>query len=152
MKQIYSKRIVMTPIWSIVRSIRNRLREVLSEDYEQVASAVSTAASELIENAIKYGTSEIEISCELEHPHIVVSVSNLSEDNDIDDLKKHIERIKAADDPFELYVQQLQRLMDQEDTNTKTQIGLYKLVCEGEFSLDFEASDGRVTVKARRSI
>ncbi len=153
LETLYKEKIVVTPIWALVSSVRNRIRDLLAKKDEEVAMAVSFAASELIENAIKYGKPEIEIDCTLDYPDIILSVSNITENRtDQEELKKHIDTIRVAEDPFELYVQQLRKMMEHPDSNARTQVGLYKIVCEGKFTLDYTMTDDHVTVIARRNL
>ena len=153
LETLYKERIVVTPIWALVSSVRNRIRDLLSNKDQEIAVAVSFAASELIENAIKYGKPEIEIDCSLDYPDIILSVSNITQNRaDQEELKKHIDTIRVAKDPFDLYVQQLRKMMEQPDSNARTQVGLYKIVCEGKFTLDYAMTEDHITVIARRNL
>jgi hypothetical protein len=61
----------------------------------------------------------------------------------------HIDEIRNSDDPAELYTRRLQELMDN-TVKGKTQLGLYRIAYEGEFSLSYRIDNSRLTIIAER--
>lgn len=145
------------PLWDAVKQIRERVELSLMEYDEEVRDASKMTASELIENAVKYGSSiekgaGIKFDFIASHNQIKVMVTNkIHTDDDYETLKSHIDKIKDSDNPQELYLERLQMLMD--DTRlAKTQLGLFRIAYEGEFSLSYEYKNSVVTVIATRNI
>ena len=68
----------------------------------------------------------------------------------IENLKYHINTIKSAADPFDLYVAMLEKVMEQH--KQKSLLGLYRIAGEAEFMLDYLESDKRITVFAKRRV
>ncbi len=151
MGSIYLRRIKVTPEWPMVREIRNQILKLGILKNKKIAMATAIAASELLENAIKYGKPEIEIVCEMDSGVLTVSASNeIDKKADLENLKNHINNIKSADDPFDLYVAMLEQVMEQQ--KNKSLLGLYRIAGEAKFMLDYVESDSRITVFARRRV
>src|SRR4030042_6225751 len=132
MGSIYLRRIKVTPEWPMVREIRNQILKLGILKNKKIAMATAIAASELLENAIKYGKPEIEIVCEMDSGVLTVSASNeIDKKADLENLKNHINNIKSADDPFDLYVAMLEKVMEQQ--KGKSLLGLYRIAGEAKF-------------------
>ncbi len=145
------------PLWDAVKQIRDRVELSLMEYDEEVRDASKMTASELIENAVKYGSS-VEKGAGIKFDFIasnnqikIMETNKIHTDDDYEALRVHIENIMASDNPQELYLQRLQMLMD--DTRLiKTQLGLFRIAYEGEFTLSYEYKNNVVTVIATREI
>ncbi len=144
------------PIWATVRVIRCKLNAKLASYPNRVRYATAMVASELLENAIKYGESipnleRITFSFMIRDGvcRIVVANGSNSQKN-IGRLKAMIAEVNAADDKSALYTRRLQQLL--ENPSDHSGLGIYRIGFEGDFELACEANDGIVTVVATRSV
>ncbi|MBN2196934.1 MAG: hypothetical protein JW751_29285 [Polyangiaceae bacterium] len=119
-------------------------------------NAASMVASELLENAIKYGEGvpdapTIEFSFTLEAGQILIVVRNgATLESNVRRLQEHIEALNRAEDRSSLYLLRLEELLEQPAQNSG--LGVYRIGYEGEFDLECTYVDRVVTVTASRSI
>ncbi len=145
------------PLWDTVKKIRGEVESILKDRGRDIMDASKMTASELIENAVKYGCSiedgtgiQFELILDEDRIRILVRNKVLSQD-DFENVKQHIDSVNAAENPQELYLQRLMMLM--ENTRiSKSQLGLYRIAYEGEFVLKYDYSDSILTVTATRMI
>jgi hypothetical protein len=147
------------PVWSRMRSIIDEIEKTLKEKNIAIADSAVTVASELMENAVKYGEAnnkeqndEIDFDMDIQDKKIRITVSNyaVNEEN-INNVVKHIDEISKSNDPAELYTRRLQELMEQ-TVKSNTQLGLYRIAYEGEFSLSYSLANNRLTIIAERKL
>jgi hypothetical protein len=130
----------------------------LAEYPEAFIRAAVMTASELLENAIKYGedvpgASEGLFTISVAEDRIEIEAVNGSTDPEsVRQLRDHVRLIKEADNKEALYQVQLEQLMARSDDNKSTQLGLYRIACEGGFDLACTYRDAVVTVTATRRI
>lgn len=147
----------LEPSWSTIRAIRERVGEALESAPKALREAAQMVASELLENAIKYGEAvpaakRISFLFSLDGPHIKVMVSNGSTGKDsVDVLLRRIDELAAAGDPAALYIARLQELMDNPAVGS-TGLGIYRIGLEGGFALSCGYENQVVTVIATRSM
>ena len=147
------------PTWSILQDVKNAVSDLMNSKKYKVEhiDASIMCASELVENSIKYGSSEIDsnsimFNLMLHDNKIVIKVSNGIKDvNDLDNVKSHIEKLKQSDDPSSLYIERLKQLMVSRKQG-ESQLGLYRISYEGEFKLDYLFNDKILTIIATRDI
>jgi len=158
-KQIIHKEVIQ-PLWNVVKEIRDEVGSIMENRGEELCSASQMTASELVENAVKYGFAidvaadrGIEFQIDVTDREIMVTVTNrAASEQDLTNLVTHIDAINKSDDPQALYVQRLTELMNAEDAYAGSQLGLYRIAYEGAFSLTYEVADSVITVKAYRKI
>lgn len=145
------------PLWATVRQIRYKLHAVLEAYPEEVRYAAGMVATELLENAIKYGDSsaaahpQIHFSFTLRQGICRISVTNgASSDEHFHRLKACIDEVSATKDKAALYMQRLHELLDR--PSPETGLGIYRIGYEGEFELEGHGQAGVVTVTATRSV
>lgn len=134
--------IEVAPIWSIISEIKDRIK-IAMEGLRQgeIDFAVMTA-SELLENAIKYGVSNENISqvgfdFDLGKNKLIIKVKNgVNEDNSISNLINIMERIKNTENRRLLYIERLQEIMD-DPSQKGSHLGLYRIISEGEYDLSY---------------
>lgn len=146
------------PLWDAVKQIRNKVEASLKNECSQeLCDASKMTASELIENAVKHGSAVdngegIHFEFVATEKQIKVTAANkVQYKEDFETLQCYIDKINGSDDPQELYLERLKMLMD----NTrlvKTQLGLFRIAYEGEFTLDYNFEDNILTVIAIRDI
>jgi hypothetical protein len=143
-------------VWHYVREVRQRLGHALSEQPAELREAAVMVASELVENAIKYGESvpgaaEATIELFVDDDQIRIEVSNgLRERATAAEIEGMIRSISGAEQPGALYIQRLHELLEAPDARGK--LGLYRIGLEGGFTLDCDYDDEILTITATRGI
>ncbi len=151
--------IVIKPTWHLVKEVQEKTEKFMQEkkmssDIIEVSVMCST---ELIENAVKYGAekpdgSSIDFDLQATDDTVEIIVSNgYHDDQDLKNVIKHIDKIKASEDPAALYIERLQELLDNPKPGV-SQLGLYRIAYEGGFTLDYRHSDMALTIIAKRKI
>jgi serine phosphatase RsbU (regulator of sigma subunit) len=144
------------PVWATVREIRCRLNGELAAYSDRLRYATGMVASELLENAIKYGESlptltQISFAFFIRNGECRITVTNGSNSQEnIGRLQAMIAEVNAAEDKSALYMRRMQELL--ENPSERTGLGIYRIGFEGGFDLACEACDGIVTVVATRSV
>lgn len=142
----------ITPMWAMIRQSHETVLKLLAEPYPHLNGAAATVASELLENAVKYGGGHIDFRCEVVDDHVVITaINSVADHSDVESMKRHIDRIRAAADPFDLYVERLTMLMENPEAK-QTQLGLYRIAYEARFTLAYAQHGEYVEVKASRSV
>jgi len=147
------------PTWSIVKEVKEKASEFIETKNisREVTEATLMCSSELIENAIKYGTEKpggdnIVFDLTTDEQKIRIMVSNgVKDSSDVKNVSEHINKIKNSDDPAKLYTERLMELMENPKPGI-SQLGLYRIAYEGEFKLDYEFKDSVLTIFAERPI
>ncbi len=151
--------ISIKPTWSIVKEVQEKAEKFMQSKgaKKDIKEATMMCATELIENAVKYGTekpdgSNIEFDLKIENDVILIEISNgIRRDSDITNVVEHIDKIKVADDPAKIYTERLMELMENPKPGV-SQLGLYRIAYEGEFLLDYKYEDKILTVIAQRKM
>lgn len=147
------------PIWDIVKQIRKRVGAALTAYPEELRLASQMTASELIENAVKYGSgistgAGISFDLTATEDQIMIAVSNrILTQEDYVEVQRHLARLNAPGASAEaLYLERLQVLLAAEHSEEKTQLGLYRIAYEGQFSLDYRYAQDILTMIAVREV
>ncbi len=128
--------------WNTIETICQKIKRQFDAEVAYPTELMIICASELCENAIKYGTAvpgmeEIQFELRLTGQQITIQVSNgIPANDDLAELKAIISAIKRTSDPAKLYNDRLQALMESPNRR-KTQLGLYRIVHEAGFKLDY---------------
>ena len=147
----------ITPTWSILKDVQEKTEQFMKKKNTKsdTIEAAIMCASELVENAIKYGSSntgESNITFDLStiDDKVCIKVSNgIKDENDALNVKTHIDRLKKTGDPGKLYTERLMQLMDNPKPGV-SQLGLYRIAYEGEFKLDYTYHNRILIVIAER--
>src|SRR5262245_9969403 len=140
-------------MWSEVQKVRERVQALLAHLPEDVRAATVMTASELIENAIKYGESvpaapEATVLLNHEGGCIEIVVRNgVAAEETVRELKARVERVAAAEDRSALYAERLRQLMTSGGSDG-SKLGIYRIGCEGGFTLRCDFTDRVVTMTA----
>jgi len=147
----------INPTWEVVRNIEEKLRSIFQPDDSEIFYSTIMTVSELVENAIKYGSAtqtvkSINLNFVADEKSIVIIVSNpIDNVGHLEVVKSHLDRIKNSNDPQQLYIQRLQDLL--ENPNIKnSQLGLYRIAYEGQFALNYGYENNILTIKAIRKL
>jgi hypothetical protein len=156
-KEDISISLSITPTWSILKDVQDKTETCLERSgaSRDVAEATIMCASELLENAIKYGssaagTNNITFDLGIHNGMVRIRVSNgITDEQNVQNVQSHIEKIKSSPDPGALYTERLKELMEQQKPGI-SQLGLYRIAYEGEFTLDSDYINGTLIIQAER--
>jgi len=147
--------VVVPHAWHNVRNIRERVSQALGESDPGLRSAAVMTASELTENAIKYGEDviaapSVAFSLTADDDGVRIQVSNgcLSTDG-MRQLQERIDAVTNAPDKAALYMARLEELLANPEESGK--LGIYRIAFEGKFDLACSYENQVVTVVATRS-
>ncbi len=127
--------------WNSLEWVRNRIERKLENYGKKIVDSSVMAASELIENAIKYGKpagreKNIEIVVAVDKAGIKIVVSNpVKSSEEYEEVKRHIKRIEDSGDPGSLFVDRMLTLANDGNSDRKTMLGLIRIANEGGFEL-----------------
>jgi len=134
------------PDWDEIEEVRCQCRDFLERlDFgEDVLDAISMVSSELVENAVKYGTfptaGVIDYQLKVSKTDITVEVKNPVDDT----VGKHLNRldeivqwIRGYQNPFEVYVKKLKEVSTKSFSDDESCLGLVRIAYEGQSILDF---------------
>lgn len=159
MDQIIHLSYQIDPIWDIVKQIREQVVSALAAYPEDLRQASQMTASELIENAVKYGSgvgagAGINFDLTATGQQITITVSNrVLAQEDYAEVQRHIELLNAPGaNPEALYLNRLQALMMMEHSGEKTQLGLFRIAYEGQFTLHCHFEQEILTIRAVREL
>ena len=150
--------IAIDPIWGTVREIRAKVGALLTPYSTELRLAATMTASELLENAIKYGESvaraaRIVFSLGLADGIIrIETVNGCNDHENVQRLQARLRRLATADNPKALYLNCIHELLESAAGNGGSGLGLYRIAAEGGFTLSCHYEDGVVGVLATRSI
>lgn len=147
----------ITPTWSILNNVQQKTEKFVKSKglNKDMIDATIMCASELVENAIKYGSekpdgSNITFDLSFQSGEIRVKVSNgVKSEGDKDNVFEHIEKVKSSESPAKLYTDRLMELMENPKPGI-SQLGLYRIAYEGEFHLDCSFDNNILTIIATR--
>lgn len=143
--------------WGIVKEIREKVGALLKDRDRDLVNATMMTASELIENAIKYGTpvsssTDIDFELSISDARIIINISNgIVSAADYENVKRHLDLIAQSGNPGELYTKRLIELMENPRPGV-SQLGLYRIAYEGEFTLSYRFENNILTIIAARAI
>jgi len=135
------------PEWDEIEEVRSRCRDFLeSLNFNvDILDAISMVSSELVENAVKYGTfpqapGTIEYKLKVNKTDITIEVKHPVDDT----VGKHLNRldeivqwIRGYQNPFEVYVKKLKEVSTKSFADDESCLGLVRIAYEGQSILDF---------------
>jgi hypothetical protein len=143
------------PMWPNVRKIRQEVSAVLESWSSQLREAAVMTASELVENAIKYGETvpaapSVTFSLEAHPGRLQIRVVNGSTNvSGVGELSRRVDELARATDRQALYLARLEQLLAHPDDSGK--LGVYRIGFEGGFDLACDYTNSVVTVTATRN-
>lgn len=146
------------PVWEMISKIREDVQNVLK--LKHVNSVIMEKADivclELLENAVKYGVvtpdcPDVKISFALEGNSLVFYISNgVKIDKRLQYLFDRIDELKNSENVESLYVQRLQEIA--KNPKAGSQLGIYRVVYESDFRLDYTLEGKKLTITAQKQI
>jgi hypothetical protein len=143
------------PMWPNVRKIRQEVGAALEAFSRELRSAAIMTASELVENAIKYGENvpaapNVTFSLQIHAGQISIRVVNGSANAaGVGELARRVKELTSATNKQTLYMARLEQLLAHSDDSGK--LGIYRIGFEGGFDLALDYSNDVVTVTATRN-
>ena len=145
----------LEPAWATVRKIRDQMFRELKEEPAAARAAASMVASELLENAIKYGEPVPEspdirfVFTKSESVYRIVVSNGVLPGRNVERLLERIDAINKTEDRSSLYLARLQELLD--NPSQVSGLGIYRIGFEGGFDLECSYLTNVVTVTAMRT-
>ena len=143
--------------WDLLEEIRVALRKRLANLHPELLQATVMTASELTENAIKYGQRtdachEATFRFALTSAHITIEVRNgLANAAQFDHVRHQVQEIDRATDLLELYATRLRELLERNVSSGSAGLGLCRIAAEGKFSLACTCDHNVLTMTATRA-
>jgi hypothetical protein len=147
-------KLTFLPVWLNVRKIRHEVGNLLESCSPDLRSSAMMTASELVENAIKYGggvpaSENVSFHLEASDEGIRIEVVNGSTNKQgVSELERLIREIMTIEDKQALYISRLSELVAHPGESGK--LGIYRIGFEGGFDLQLDYTDQVVTVTATR--
>jgi len=142
-------------MWPQVRKIRQEVATALNGCEQALRSAAVMTASELVENAIKYGENvaaapSVNFSLQASAGQIAIRVVNGSTNvAGVAELDRRVKELATAPNKQALYLGRLEQLLAHPDESGK--LGIYRIGFEGGFDLALDYQNDVVTVTATRN-
>lgn len=154
-----SIKIEITPMWSAIADIKEKVKISMVGMPRGNIDFTVMVASELLENAIKYGiendkSPQVSFEFKVAHDKVFISVKNGITSRDfLEDFIRIMEEIKSSQSPHELYINRLKMLMNHPEDST-SRIGLYRIANQKDIlHFDYTISDEtlEVTIEVNRT-
>jgi hypothetical protein len=145
------------PVWGVISEIADQIATLMENEKPDLGDATRMVASELIENAVKFGTftgknNLIIFDLGIENDIITIKVVNKAEvKKNIENVRRIIGEINGPASPKELYTRRLRELMEKPKPG-ESMLGLYRIAYEGEYKLSHELSGDLLVVSAKRKL
>ena len=139
---------VFGPRWTYIACVRSFLQNFLSITLanNKWADVISMAASELLENAVKYASAEgtkIQVEHKKEENKLYLQVENYGNPEHVKVLQKEIEFINSGD-PQEIYLKKMQQAALRTDGGS--QLGLARIRYESNASVSISFDNDIVKI------
>jgi hypothetical protein len=141
------------PRWKYIAVVRAFIQNFLAIGFSDDARAdkIAMAASELLENAVKYAIGEetrIKVGLSAKNGDVEISVSNKANSEAIAGLKAIWDSVMAGD-PLEAYLAMMRAAATRSDG--KSQLGLVRIRYETGGTMALQVEGDRVTIKLNYS-
>jgi hypothetical protein len=147
--------LTVEPMWPNVRKIRQEVGTALDRCGQELRSAAMMTASELVENAIKYGENvpaapTVNFSLQASAGQLTIRVVNGSTNlAGVAELDRRVKELATATNRQALYLARLEQLLAHADDSGK--LGIYRIGFEGGFDLALDYQNDVVAVTATRN-
>lgn len=143
-------------IWHYTNQVRQAVDQAMAAYAESLRQATKMVASELVENAIKYGrltaeSKEIRFLLSLSEQDVIIEVENgIDDQTTLAALEARVAAINKAENREELLLKRMQEIVDR--PGQASQLGLFRIASEGGFHLEYSYNVSVLTVRAIRKI
>src|SRR5437762_3837186 len=137
------------PRWTYISCVRRFVASffMIGLDDKERAEQISMAASELLENAVKYASEEegyLKISIAKSTNEVDVCVKNKAEPNHVNTLRREFALIHAGE-PERVY---LKKMEEAAMTEGQSRLGLIRILFEAGAKLRLDVNDSEVSIHA----
>jgi len=149
-----SLKIEISPVWEEIELVREKVNIFLTENKfkKETVYAVLMTASELTENAVKYGADnpqkdKIKISVDILPKEIIIEVKNKIKPENRKEMKmldETIQWIRGFQDHFEAYLDKLKHVSTKKLAEGESGLGLVRIAYEGRSILDFYVNENNI--------
>ncbi len=139
-------------------AIASCVRELLTVVYRELlepdeAQSIAMAAHELLENVVKYAAAgessfDVEIHDRGDQASVRLQTENVAAPEQLDTLRRLVERIRGASDPIELYDELIASSVHREGSG----LGLARIRAEGGMDLACRVRSDRIAITAERTV
>ena len=138
--------IQITPEWHKIDEVRNNIYTFLNKNNisDDKVYSIGMIASELLENAIKYGNTALQVNLLLEievgKKEITVELKNKINETDkynIHKLDQTLQWFRGFQSPFEAYIEKLKEISARDLEDRESGLGLVRIAYEGQGNIDF---------------
>jgi hypothetical protein len=141
--------IVFGPRWTYIATVRLFLQKFLAITLADNKSAdvISMAASELLENAVKYASEEgtrIAVEYLKQEKKLLLTVENFANEENLGTLKNELDYISSGD-PQEIYLQKMQQAALRNDGGSQLGFSRIRYETNAEISCEVEGDLVKVT-------
>ncbi|HVR39119.1 MAG TPA: hypothetical protein VMU84_08480 [Thermoanaerobaculia bacterium] len=137
------------PRWTYISCVRKFVASffMIGLSDKERAEQISMAASELLENAVKYASEDdsyLKISIARQTNEVDVCVKNKAESQHINTLRRELALIHAGE-PEQVY---LRKMEEAAMTEGQSRLGLARILYEANARLKLDVNDGEVSIHA----
>lgn len=137
------------PRWTYISCVRKFVASffMIGLADKERAEQISMAASELLENAVKYASEDesyLKISIARQSNEVDVCVKNKAESQHINTLRRELALISAGQ-PEQIY---LRKMEEAAMTEGQSRLGLARILYEANARLRLDVNDGEVSIHA----
>ena len=143
---------------AIIGNVKDLVRKFMDKSEEGQVEYAIMVVSELMENAIKYGTTNdkqqanVRLDFSISPENIGISVKNaIEQDQGVTNFLQIIDNIIASDDKEQLYLQRMQEIFDNPDM-PGSQLGLYRIASEAQYDLSYSIENDILKINARKEL
>ncbi|MDH5721084.1 MAG: ATP-binding protein [Spirochaetia bacterium] len=149
-----SLKIKIKPIWEEIDIVREQVNSFLTKNNfkQETVYAMVMTASELVENAVKYGADNLQkdkitISVDILPREIIIEVKNKIKPENRKEMKmldETIQWIRGFQDHFEAYLDKLKHVSTKKLAEGESGLGLVRIAYEGRSILDFYINENNI--------
>lgn len=147
----------MAPKWSNIHKVQDKLEKKLKNYDKGFIDSAKMVVGELLENSVKYYMehgikSAIILKIKVED-QITISILNQKIfDEDIYPISQAIIRINKSDNPYNLFIDRLQEILDNRRIG-ESRLGLLRIASEGGFALSYQTNNNdKISIFATKMI
>jgi hypothetical protein len=142
--------LTVPPEWNAVKAVWDPCRTMLEGAGlgPDEAYALAMVAQELLENAVKYGSTDsaggLEMRLRVDPEDVTVEVASRVgvDDAHLRTFDRTVQWIRSFQDPFEAYVERLKQVSAEPYAHGKSGLGLTRIAYEGRCAIDFYVDAG----------
>lgn len=146
----------MSPKWGNIHLIQDKLEKKLKNHDKGFVDNLKMVSGELLENSVKYYMkNNIRKSINFTFYHdeeVIISIRDqwvLEED--IREITESIDKINNSRDPYGLFLERLQEILDNR-VKGESRLGLLRIASEGGFTLSYKFNNGKLSITAQKKI